>query len=149
MIKNTRNNRLMGSIDGPSDVSYRLFVRDFIEDIEFSRPFAVTLTMNSVQWRSHSQNFRHFMNRLNQSFLKSGYRRYGKRLTVVPIIEGTRDVRPHYHCIIDNPFPERDREFVKTLKDSWNKTLLGQSKVQVEPMESNKWISYIGLPRLY
>ena len=69
----------MGSIDGPSDVSYRLFVRDFIEDIEFSRPFAVTLTMNSVQWRSHSQNFRHFMNRLNQSFLKSGYRRYGKR----------------------------------------------------------------------
>lgn len=143
MIKNTRNNRLMGSIDGPSDVSYRLFVRDFIEDIEFSRPFAVTLTMNSVQWRSHSQNFRHFMNRLNQSFLKSGYRRYGKRLTVVPIIEGTRDVRPHYHCIIDNPFPERDREFVETLKESWNKTLLGQSKVQVEPMESNKWISYI------
>jgi hypothetical protein len=38
MIKNTRNNRLMGSIDRPSDVSYRLFVRDFIEDIEFSRP---------------------------------------------------------------------------------------------------------------
>ena len=90
MSKNTRKNRSMGSIDGPADVSYRLFVRDFIEDIEFSRPFAVTLTMNSVQWRSHSQNFRHFMNRLNQSFLKSGYRRYGKRLTVVPIIEGTR-----------------------------------------------------------
>jgi hypothetical protein len=82
MIKNTRNNRLMGSIDGLSDVSYRLFVRDFIEDIEFSRPFAVTLTMNSVQWRSHSQNFRHFMNRLNQSFLKSGYRRYGKKILV-------------------------------------------------------------------
>ena len=34
MIKNTRNNRLMGSIDGPYDVSYRLFVRDFIEDGE-------------------------------------------------------------------------------------------------------------------
>ncbi|MFT6724884.1 MAG: hypothetical protein ACJARN_001753, partial [Arenicella sp.] len=52
MIKNTRKNRLMGSIDGPFDVSYRLFVKDFIEDIEFSSPFAVTLTMNSVQWRS-------------------------------------------------------------------------------------------------
>ena len=137
------NNRVTRYISSPLDVLYRDFMRDYLQQIDLKNPFAVTLTMNSVQWRSHSQNFRHFMNRLNQSFLKSGYRRYGKRLTVMPIIEGTRDVRPHYHCIIDNPFPERDREFVKTLKESWNKTLLGQSKVQVEPMESNKWISYI------
>lgn len=137
------NNRVTRYLSSPLDVLYRDFMRDYIQQTDLKNPFAVTLTMNSVQWRSHSQNFRHFMNRLNQSFLKSGYRRYGKRLTVIPIIEGTRDVRPHYHCIIDNPFPERDREFVNTLKESWNKTLLGQSKVQVEPMESNKWISYI------
>lgn len=137
------NNRVTRYLSSPLDVFYRDFMRDYIQQTDLKNPFAVTLTMNSVQWRSHSQNFRHFMNRLNQSFLKSGYRRYGKRLTVIPIIEGTRDVRPHYHCIIDNPFPERDREFVNTLKESWNKTLLGQSKVQVEPMESNKWISYI------
>ena len=83
MIKNIEKNRLSGVIDGPCDISYQSFVRVFIHDIELSNPFAVTLTMNSCSWRTHSQNFRHFMNRLNQSYLKNGYRRYGNRLTVI------------------------------------------------------------------
>jgi len=27
----------------------------------------------------------------------------------MPMIVGTGGVRPHYHWIIDNPFPEKDR----------------------------------------
>ena len=107
MIKNIEKNRLSGVINGPCDISYQAFVRGFIHDIELSNPFAVTLTMNSCSWRTHSQNFRHFMNRLNQSYLKNGYRRYGKRLTVIPTREGTRYV----------PFSSKLRELRTPLKD--------------------------------
>lgn len=143
MIKNIEKNRLSGVIDGPCDISYQSFVREFIHDIELSNPFAVTLTMNSCSWRTHSQNFRHFMNRLNQSYLQNGYRRYGNRLTVIPTREGTRYVRPHYHCVIDNPFPERNDEFRRLVKESWRKTSLGQPRVEVDPMRSDRWIEYM------
>ena len=104
---------------------YQTQVRDWMKDISFINPFAITLTMYSNDWRDYSQNFRHFMNRLNQSFLKSSNRRYGNKLTVLPIREGSKKTHTHYHCVIDNPYPERNDEFVELIRKSWGKTLLG------------------------
>ena len=147
MIKNIEKNRLPGFIDGPCAISYQSFVREFIHDIELSNPFAVTLTMNSCSWRTHSQNFRHFMSRLNQSFLKTSFRRYGNKLTVIPIMEGNNKTHTHYHCVIDNPYPERNEEFVDLIRESWGNTLLGMSKskysIDIQPMYSDGWIEYI------
>jgi hypothetical protein len=70
-----QENRLLGSMSEVGDVSYRDSIRGYFKDIGFINPFAITVTMSSTVWRSASQNFRHFMNRLNQTFLISSYRR--------------------------------------------------------------------------
>ena len=130
-----------------NDLEYQKEIRDWIKDIELSNPFAITLTTFSNTKISHSQNFKQFMNRLNQSFLKSSFRRYNKRLTVIPIKEGSVKTHTHYHCVIDNPYPDRNKEFVQLVKDSWGKTLLGFSKskysIDIQPMYSNGWIEYM------
>jgi len=129
--------------DQPKDIVHRDSIREFLRGIEFINPFAVTLTMTSNRFISHSQNFRHFMNRLNQSYLRNSYRRYGVRLTVIPIKEENKIVRPHYHCVIDNPFPERDREFVNLVKTCWKETVLGQGQIDIQRMVDFGWIDYM------
>ena len=145
--KNTQNNRGTRDIKVVTYLNYQQEVRDWMRDVPFINPFAITLTMYSNEWRDYSQNFRHFMNRLNQSFLKSSNTRYGNKLTVIPIREGSQKTHTHYHCVIDNPYPDRNDELVDLIKRSWGKTLLGLSKskyaIDIQPMYSTGWIEYI------
>ena len=145
--KNLQNNRGTRDIKVVNYLDYQQEVRDWMRDIPFINPFAITLTMYTNEWRDYSQNFRHFMNRLNQSFLKSSNTRYGNKLTVIPIREGSKQTHTHYHCVIDNPYPDRNDEFVDLIKRSWGKTLLGLSKskyaIDIQPMYSTGWIEYI------
>ena len=87
--KNIQNNRGTRDIKVVNYRDYQQEVRDWMKNIHFINPFAITLTMYTNDWRDYSQNFRHFMNRLNQSFLKSSHTRYGNKLTVIPIREGS------------------------------------------------------------
>ena len=48
-----------------------------------------------------SQNFRHFMNRLNNKILGSAAKLHGRRLKTVAVIEANADGRLHYHAMID------------------------------------------------
>ena len=50
-----------------------------------------------------SQNIRHFMNVLNQSVFGKGFFRFGKRLSVIPVIEGDSFVRLHVHMTLERP----------------------------------------------
>ena len=125
------------------DSEYRKELVNWIGNIQFINPFAITLTMKSSNFRDFDQNYRHFSNRLNQSYLQSRYRRYQEQITNIPIREGVDGIRTHLHCILDNPFIDRDREFVKCIKDSWNKTFLSLPKIQIEKMRSDNWIGYI------
>ena len=116
---------------------------DFLKGIHWENPFAVTLTMTTNVWRDVSQNFRHFMNRLNQRLLGNSFRLSGKSLRVLPIVEGDSIINPHYHCVIDNPFPDRDMEFVNSVRHAWWKTELRKPEVHVEKMKDDGWIDYI------
>ena len=126
-----------------NDLEYQQEIRDWIKDIELSNPFAITLTTFSNTRISHSQNFKHFMNRLNQSYLKNSYRRYNQKLTVIPIREGTNHIQTHIHCVIDNPYPDRNREFVRLVKESWSKSVLGRPMIDIQPMYDKGWIDYM------
>jgi hypothetical protein len=42
------------------------------------------------------QAFRHFMNLLNRAAYGAAFRRYGKRLRVLPVLEKVRSARPRY-----------------------------------------------------
>jgi len=114
----------------------------FFKGFDWENPFAVTLTMTSKVWRDTSQNFRHFMNRLNQRLLGNSFRRYGNRLKVLPIIEGNSFIKPHYHCVIENPLTD-DMEFVNAVKHAWWKTELRKPELHVEKMTDDGWIDYI------
>ena len=56
---------------------------------------------------------------------------------------GRTYIRPHVHCIIDNPFIDREKEFIKCIRESWGRTMFGQQKVQIDRMRSLNWLSYI------
>ena len=125
------------------DSEYRKELIDWIGKVEFICPFSVTLSMKEHRSWEFNRNFRHFCNRLNQSYLQNSYRRYKKRLTVLVASEGNGDIRNHHHLIIDNPFIDRDREFVRKVRESWIKSELGLRKIEVEKMKGDGWIKYI------
>ena len=81
------------------DEVYKSEIRSWLGDIDFINPFAITLTLKSSNFRENNQNIRHFLNRLNQSYLQNSYRRYKKRLTVLVASEGNGDIRNHHHLI--------------------------------------------------
>ena len=147
MIKNIGKNRETRDIKVVNDLEYQNKVRSWLKEINLINPFSITLTTFSSNKMSINQNFKHFINRLNQSFLKNSNRRYKQKLTVIPIVEESKHIKTHIHCVIDNPYPERNEEFVDLIRESWGNTLLGMSKskysIDIQPMYSDGWIEYI------
>ena len=80
MIKNIGKNREMGDIKVVNDLEYQNKVRSWLKEIDLINPFSITLTTFSSNKMSINQNFKHFINRLNQSFLKNSNRRYKQKL---------------------------------------------------------------------
>ena len=143
MIKNIGKNRETRDIKVVNDLEYQNKVRSWLKEIDLINPFSITLTTFSSNKMSINQNFKHFINRLNQSFLKNSNRRYKQKLTVIPIVEESKHIKPHIHCVIDNPYPERNTEFVRLVKESWKKSSLGRPMIDIQPMYDNGWIDYM------
>jgi hypothetical protein len=102
------------------------------------------------------QAFRHFMNLLNKAVYGSAFRRYGKRLRVLPVLEkgelrarslrrwerGTSG-RWHIHCAIELP-PHFDAFALETLiGDCWAKVALGHGRILVRDDANAGWINYM------
>ncbi len=102
------------------------------------------------------QAFRHFMNLLNRAVYGSAFRRYGKRLRVLPVLEkgevrarllrrwerGTSG-RWHIHCAIELP-PHFDAFTLETLiGDCWAKVELGHDRILVRDGADAGWINYM------
>ena len=102
------------------------------------------------------QAFRHFMNLLNKAVYGSAFRRYGKRLRVLPVLEkgelrarslrrcerGTSG-RWHIHCAIELP-PHFDAFALETLiGDCWAKVELGYGRILVRDGANAGWINYM------
>ena len=102
------------------------------------------------------QAFRHFMNLLNKAVYGSAFRRHGKRLRVLPVLEkgevrarslrrwerGTSG-RWHVHCAIELP-PHFDAFALETLiGDCWAKVELGYGRILVRDGANAGWINYM------
>ena len=102
------------------------------------------------------QAFRHFMNLLNKAVYGSAFRRHGKRLPVLPVLEkgevrarslrrwerGTSG-RWHIHCAVDLP-PHFDAFALETLiGDCWAKVELGHRRILVRDGANAGWINYM------
>ena len=100
--------------------------------------------------------FRHFMNLLNRSVYGAAFRRYGKRLRVLPVLEkgevcasalrswerGTSG-RWHIHCAIELPAHLDGVALEKLIRYCWAKVELGCGRILVRDRANAGWINYM------
>jgi hypothetical protein len=100
--------------------------------------------------------FRHFMNLLNRAVYGAAFRRYGKSLRVLPVLEkgevrasvlrswecGTSG-RWHIHCAIELPSHLDAVALEKLIRRCWAKVELGYSRILVRDCADAGWITYM------
>lgn len=140
-----------------NDKIMRDSLREWVNLSDWSSPFAVTLTLKQrlmefgdsgragvpVTQEIAQQNFRHFLNRLNKRVFGNSAGRHGKRLRVLPVLEGGSHKRLHYHSVIDCPRPELCELFPSMVCEAWTSTQWGYHEVQADPQADDGWLSYI------
>ena len=102
------------------------------------------------------QAFRHFMNLLNRAVYGAAFRRYGKRLRVLPVLEKgevrARSLRPwergtsgrwHIHCAIELPSHFDAVALENLICDCWAKVEWGHGRILVRDGANAGWISYM------
>jgi hypothetical protein len=102
------------------------------------------------------QAFRHFMNLLNRAAYGAAFRRYGRSLRVLPVLEkgevraralhswdrGTSG-RWHIHCAIELP-PHFDGIVLeKLVRECWAKVEWGYGRILVRDGANAGWIDYM------
>ncbi len=90
-----------------------------------------------------SKNLRHFMNRLNSEVFGKAFKRFGKRLQIVPVLERSSSGRLHYHLILENPYRETPVLFERMIEKEWAKTRYGVREVHVHYSVDQGWVDYI------
>ncbi|HEY7231777.1 MAG TPA: hypothetical protein VH558_15555 [Pseudolabrys sp.] len=102
------------------------------------------------------QAFRHFMNLLNRAVYGAAFRRYGKRLQVLPVLEkgevggsalrswerGTSG-RWHIHCAIELPSHLDAVALERLIRQCWTKIELGHGRILVRDGANAGWIHYM------
>lgn len=100
------------------------------------------ITLNLTE-QIASQNFRHFLNVLNRAIFGSAAVRFGKGVRVIPVIEGGRDKRLHYHAAIECPRDELKATFPELVESCWKNTMWGYEEVRVTPDADEGWMRYM------
>jgi hypothetical protein len=124
-------------------------LRGLFDPRGFQNPAAVTLTMKKrVGGRNAdsilaSQNFRHFMNRLNHKILGSAAKLHGRRLKTVAVIESNADGRLHYHAMINRPHYCSFEAFKEAVTDHWLRTDFGYRHVDIQDAADAGWSDYM------
>ena len=102
------------------------------------------------------QSFRHFMNLLNRAVYGAAFRRYGKRLRVLPVLEKgevrARALRSsergasgrwHIHCAIELPSHFDAVALERLIRDCWAKIEWGYGRILVRDGANAGWIDYM------
>jgi hypothetical protein len=102
------------------------------------------------------QAFRHFMNLLNKTVYGSAFRRHGKRLRVLPVLEKgdvrASSLRPwergtsgrwHIHCAIEMPSHCDAVALEKLIRYCWSKVEWGHGRILVRDGANAGWIGYM------
>lgn len=128
-------------------------LRGLFDPSRFQHPAAVTLTMKKrVGGRNAdsvvaSENFRHFMNRLNHKVLGTAAKLHGRRLKTVAVIESNADGRLHHHAMIDRPPYCSFETFKAAVTDQWQRTVFGYRQIDIQDAADAGWTDYMLKPR--
>lgn len=132
---------------------YRSALLTYINLPAWQNPIAVTLTLKQVFHSAlgsvrlnadHAiRNLRHFLNQLNRRYFKNAFSRYGKRLSVAPILEVSHEGRLHYHLIIDRPPHISVVRFGTDIRSLWQSTDWGYNEVHIDDHPNEGWLYYM------
>jgi len=132
--------------------SFRQFRQElikYIRAIEWTNPFALTLTLKQRQFNKSlnliqvSITLRHFLNRLNRAIFGNASKRFNKSIQFVPVIEYGPDTRYHVHAIIDCPTKLNNITLQSKIVSAWNKTDYGYNHIHLQPIHNDGWTDYI------
>lgn len=121
---------------------------EWLSRISYADMYAVTLTMKqnnngvTLDTVTASQNLRHFLNILNQTIFGNAFRRFGKKLKVIPVIEMSAWDRLHYHLSLEKPDFLSEEQFNQLIASSWMKTDFARREIDVQKIYSSGWTSY-------
>ena len=136
------------------------FIEKVIKDYKQSpieHPLCVTFTVKQsvhtptpfgLLYRKVTQtdlrrNFRHFMNRLNQTYFGNSFRRFNKKLKVFNVEQYSKDGRLHLHTILQIPQNITVSDFKNTIREIWSlKTEWGYKEFDF--MEPNDHLHFGG-----
>jgi hypothetical protein len=113
----------------------------------------VTLTLkhshhgrNGTAWLNETwaeKNFAYFMRTLNRKVYGKAYRRFGKQLRVVAVLEKSEYGRFNIHAAIEPPEHLDHSEFETLIKGCWTGTDWGYDEIKVRPGADTGWIDYM------
>jgi hypothetical protein len=124
-------------------------LRQLFDPTHFNLPAAVTLTMKkrvgsrNIDLMAASENFGHFMNRLNHKILGSAAKLHARRLKTVAVIESNADGRLHYHAMIDRPCYFSFEKFKVVVTDQWLRTDFGYRQIDIQDAATAGWTDYM------
>lgn len=131
------------------NVNIKNSIKDYAQSLNIRGCMGVTFTMkqegNKGKLNSAiaSQNFRHFMNVLNRKVYKQQFKRFNKRLNVLPVIENSYNDRIHFHTILRIPENTKHNDYIQLIKEAWTKTNYGYREIDVKPFINSGWTEYI------
>ena len=124
-------------------------MRALFDPSRFQNPAAVTLTMKkrvgdrNADHIVASENFRHFIKRLNHKILGSAAKLHGRQLKTVAVIESNADGRLHYHAMIDRPYYCSFETFKGVVTDQWPRTDFGYRQIDIQDAADAGWTDYM------
>jgi len=125
-------------------------ILNFIPKFPKEQTLAVTLTMKQqsrglkLDEIKASQNMRHFLNLMNTEHFGPNFKRYNKRLLVIPSLGRSPVGRLHYHLAIKMPDPDLSERFMRTIESFWSKTDFGDKEIKIkDAYDPSGWNYYL------
>ena len=131
------------------NINIKNSIKSYLKTFDIRGCLAVTLTMKQGCFKGRlneeksSQNFHHFMNVLNRKVYKQQFKRFNKRLNVIPIIENSYKDRLHLHIILNIPKNIDRNDYINLIKETWNNTDFGYREIDIQPIIDLGWTEYI------
>ncbi len=113
--------------------------------ISYSCPLTHTLKYEKISEGLAHYNCINFANRLNTKVYKNAYKRYGKKLDMVSVVEGgKKDLREyarddkniHAHIAVEKPEHLSFGEFKNIIQDCWTNTTWGKYITKITLLKS-------------
>lgn len=92
------------------------------------------------------RSLRYFTVRLNIALFGKAAKRFGRSIAIIPALEGQGiNKRLHYHCAIGGlPDHLSMDAFKEKILDAWIRTPFGYNEIEVKPLVSINWLTYMG-----